>query len=274
MGDSAEAGMVCRVETDTGGTWRKGEFVRWTDLFAFVEGMLVWLGLLVLSMALLIGALAARNPGKTNFTSQLTALSQNGALHYAISISLYAVLLFFFWRIAKRVSDSALAARFRSLPLPTFLIAVFTGMALAVAVPMVIALLMQHNLVELKPTQNEQHMVPHAVGDWLVALFAIAVMAPLTEELYFRGILLGWLKRKMPVVLAVLLNAAIFGLVHFSFVQHPGTGGLLITGILMLVGLIAATFAVRTGSLWASFGVHSGYNAVLVTLPMIQVLLR
>lgn len=269
-----EAGMVCRVETDTGGTWRQGEFVRWTDLFAFVEAMLVWLGLLVFGLAMAIGALAAAHPDKAGLTAEMKALAQNGALHYAMTISLYLVLLFFFWRIAKRVSDSALAARFRTVPLPTFLIAVLSGMALAVVVPLLIGYLVQHHAIDLKPTKNELHMVPHSINDWLMGLFAVAVMAPLTEELYFRGILLGWLKRKMPVVVAVLLNAAIFGLVHFAFLQHPGAGGLLITGILMLVGLIAATLAVRTGSLWASFGVHSGYNAVLVSLPMLHMLLH
>jgi membrane protease YdiL (CAAX protease family) len=255
-----------------GGAWRKSEFVLWTDIFVVVEAFLVWLGLIVLAVAVTVAALAAQGFTPDLVRPAMAGFMRTSAFHHAVSISLYLVFLYFFWRIARRVSTDALAARFRALPWPTVTIAALVGMALAVSVPLLSAYLANHHIIELVPTKSELKTVPHSPVEWVIALASVGLVAPLVEELYFRGIVLGWLMRKMPLAAAVLANAAIFGLVHFSFVDHAGLGGWYITGILALVGLVAGVLAVKTRSLWASFALHSAYNATLISLPLLRLL--
>lgn len=269
-----ENGCVCPIEADSGGMWRKGEFVRWTDLFVFLEAILVWLGLVVVGMVVAAAVLSAQHQPGQLLAQRLTELAREPAFHYAFSASLYLVMLAFFVRVARRVADKSLAARFRPLSVTTVVISVLIGMALAVVMSLVIGVLTQHNMIKLEATTSELSIVPHSLPTWLAGLGAIGLIGPFTEELYFRGILLGWLTHKMPVAAAVPLSALLFGLIHFSFVTHQGLGGWVVTGVITLVGLIAAILALKTRSLWAAFSLHAGYNSVLISLPMLQIFLR
>jgi membrane protease YdiL (CAAX protease family) len=50
---------------------------------------------------------------------------------------------------------------------------------------------------------------------WVLAGFASLVLAPVAEELFFRGMLFRFLKGRCGIHLACLLSAAIFSLLHF-----------------------------------------------------------
>lgn len=269
----AENDCVCRIDADTSGAWRKGEFIVWTDLFVFIEAMLVWLGLMVVVMAAAAGILAAQQIPADDLAARAGRLVGEPVFHHATVISIYVVMLFFFFRVARRVADGAMA-RFRAVPWQILVIAALTGMALAVLVPLLTYFLTQQHLIELQPTRNELRLIPHSAGEWVMAVAAIGFVAPLTEELYFRGLLLGWLKQRMGALAAVVASAAVFGLVHFNFLDHQGAAGWYVTGVVTAVGVLTAAAALRTGSLWTSFAIHSGYNTVLISLPMLQTLLR
>lgn len=45
-------------------------------------------------------------------------------------------------------------------------------------------------------------------------LLAAGILAPIAEEAFFRGVLYGWLRRRLGLVLAVSISALVFGLVH------------------------------------------------------------
>ncbi len=45
-------------------------------------------------------------------------------------------------------------------------------------------------------------------------LFQIVILGPVVEELFFRGFLFGWLRKKMPFVLAALCVSALFSVIH------------------------------------------------------------
>ena len=252
------------------GTWRKGEFVRWTDLFIFIEAALVWIGVVFAIAFLVAAALIAMHYPPNTLERAVAGLVKNFVFLQAVTASYYLVLLYFLWRIARRVSTSSLVARYRALPFAKFALSALLGMALGVAVPLLNAYLMRNHAVDIQLTKGERLMTPNTLGQLPLVLLTIALIAPFIEELFFRGILLSWLKRKMPLVLAVVVSAAIFALVHFDFLSHPGLGGWYITGVLATVGLINAVLAVRTGSLWAPFGLHAAYNAMLIILPLLS----
>jgi membrane protease YdiL (CAAX protease family) len=86
----------------------------------------------------------------------------------------------------------------------------------------------------------------------LLFLLVVVVMAPLVEELYFRGMVLGALERRLAPVPAVVISAGVFALAHLQGAQFPA---------LLMFGLIAGALRVRTGRLAPAVLAHVGFNA-------------
>lgn len=87
----------------------------------------------------------------------------------------------------------------------------------------------------------------------LASLLVAIVVAPVCEEIFFRGFLLPGLARVMPVWAAVVASALVFGLAHAdlgSFVP------------LVVIGLVVGVLRWRTGSLWPGIALHALNNAV------------
>lgn len=97
----------------------------------------------------------------------------------------------------------------------------------------------------------------------VVMLLSTAVVAPIVEELIFRGILMSRLSKVMNIVLAALFSTMTFGLLHGNIVQ--------ITYAVVL-GLIMSFIAVRCASLLASCFFHIIVN-VIGSLSITQMLL-
>lgn len=96
----------------------------------------------------------------------------------------------------------------------------------------------------------------------LFTLLAAVVVAPICEEVFFRGYLFGGLLRGINVWLATLISALLFTLVH-------GDIGSAVP--LFIIGLILPILRWRTGSLWPGVALHSVNNliAALTVLPFI-----
>jgi membrane protease YdiL (CAAX protease family) len=91
-----------------------------------------------------------------------------------------------------------------------------------------------------------------------VPLFAlgVVVLAPIAEELLFRGVLLRALVRRTTPGLAVFATALVFALVHV--VGDPGTG--YYVPAFLALGLLSGWRAQRTGNLSQSIFLHMGFN--------------
>ena len=87
-------------------------------------------------------------------------------------------------------------------------------------------------------------------------LLGVVVVAPVAEELLFRGALLRGLLRRTNPFVAVFGSALIFGLVHV--VGDLGTG--YYVPAFVMLGVISGWMAVTTGNLAASIGLHMGFN--------------
>ena len=251
--------------TQESGSWRKSEFVRWQDLFAPVEAFIVWLGLVSLSLAVVMAVNTRMGRSNSSVLNFLTTARKDFNSEQILLASVYLVVLFFLWRIMRRVSNEALVARYRSIGWSAFLLALLGGILLASGTIFMIEELSRRAVVEFHSSPAERSLLPPSPANLPIALLTIALIAPFVEELYFRGILLSWLKRKMFTPLAALLSAALFAGLHFRFVSHPGADGWLFTTTIGLVGLVNAVLALRTRSLWGPFAVHAGYNATLVS---------
>ena len=139
----------------------------------------------------------------------------------------------------------------------------FAGLGLQLAALLPTALLVTVHGTEAK--QDVVNIADRAHGAQIpLIVLAVAVLAPLTEELLFRGVLLRGLLRKVSPAWAVFVAAAVFGLVHL--VGDPSVGSLVALPAIMALGVVSAWQAASTGSLSRSILLHVGFNALTVVV--------
>jgi hypothetical protein len=92
------------------------------------------------------------------------------------------------------------------------------------------------------------------VGFLSYALAAV-VITPLAEEILFRGLLFGWLRRSLGAVAAALVSGALFAAVHFSLTALAQ---------LVILGVFLAYLYQRSGSLWVAAFFHAVFNAASI----------
>jgi membrane protease YdiL (CAAX protease family) len=100
---------------------------------------------------------------------------------------------------------------------------------------------------------------------WIAAVWV--VVAPVTavvEELLYRGLLYRWFRERLPIWLAVLASALIFGLLHGSLLSPGGWMGAHMALSLTLFGVIAILLFEGSGSLWPSILIHFVNNSLFV----------
>jgi len=97
-----------------------------------------------------------------------------------------------------------------------------------------------------------------------LAAFAVAVVlvAPLAEELLFRGALLRALLRRTTPAGAIFLSALVFALVHP--LGDPEVGSVIVVPAILTLGVISGYLAVRSGNLSRSIMLHAGFNLLTV----------
>jgi membrane protease YdiL (CAAX protease family) len=95
-------------------------------------------------------------------------------------------------------------------------------------------------------------------GAYLMAVFGVT-LAPLLEELFFRGMLYPVLRRAVGIGSAVVLTAIAFALIHGAQLGYAWAPLLSI----FVVGLVFTAVRERTNSVAASFLMHCGYNLAL-----------
>ncbi|MEY4229955.1 MAG: hypothetical protein RLZZ362_804 [Actinomycetota bacterium] len=101
--------------------------------------------------------------------------------------------------------------------------------------------------------KSARDLYDSADGLWLLVLILIVVVgAPLVEELLYRGLLQGAFVRRVDDVLAVVLVAAWFAIIHFRPVEYPG---------LFAIGLVLGVCALVTRRLGMSVVAHCAFNA-------------
>ena len=87
---------------------------------------------------------------------------------------------------------------------------------------------------------------------FLAALIVVA--APLAEEILFRGVLFGWLRRHVSFWPSAFASALVFSLLHMIVEVIPPT---------IALGLVFAWMYERSGSLWTPIAVHMLHNGVV-----------
>ena len=114
-------------------------------------------------------------------------------------------------------------------------------------------------LVDLRPDVGvaEQAL---ARADPVILVVALVLIAPVAEEIFFRGVAYNaWLREYGPTR-ALIGSAVLFGFIHGSvFLFVP----------IVVLGVVLALVYRRTGSLPAAIALHAGFNGITVALGLL-----
>lgn len=91
-------------------------------------------------------------------------------------------------------------------------------------------------------------------ADMILLLAGVAVFVPIVEETAFRGFLTDWLARRLRPWVAVLISAALFGVIHGFTAALPVAG----------IGLVCGWLRLRTGGLWLPVALHGLINGIAI----------
>ena len=86
------------------------------------------------------------------------------------------------------------------------------------------------------------------------------IVAPVAEEVIFRGYFYGVIRRYGGRIPAILTSSLLFAAIHVHLPSVPG---------LILLATILCLLYERTGSLWAPITMHAAFNASTIVYLML-----
>ena len=90
------------------------------------------------------------------------------------------------------------------------------------------------------------------------------IAAAFAEEILFRGVILGLLRKQWNTAAAVIVPSVLFGLVHIMEMQEFSVSDCVqVTAAGTLAGIMFSVIAVRSGSVWNSGIVHAAWNMII-----------
>lgn len=171
---------------------------------------------------------------------------------------LYLIVILCFFRLIRR------PIRELGLVRPLFrhiLLGLMMGVFLLVAVGLIGSFLA--NKLGTPAPQSFTLVLMGAQYDWQLILLILlgGVIAPIKEEVFFRGIFYSPFRQEYGRVKGILFTAGLFALLHFDVVRF----------IPLLVGGVVLTWLYeKTGSLWPSIIAHGTWNTLMALMVWIQ----
>ena len=221
----------------------EGRDVPWTVTHVTV-GLFLFLGLLIAAVFVsrAIGSL---------YPAQELALQTWVAVHL-LALGVGAVV----WFLGARMAASP--ARALGLTLPRTSPGVSALLALAVLSASILSTFIYGLVVDglglefLRPPEIDGNTIFSGVGV-LLTFQALAVVTPISEELLFRGFVLGGALPRIGPGPAVVATALLFSALHLKpEVMIP----------IFITGLALGWLYVKTGSLWPCIAAHAGQNTL------------
>ncbi|MBQ9608187.1 MAG: CPBP family intramembrane metalloprotease [Lachnospiraceae bacterium] len=101
--------------------------------------------------------------------------------------------------------------------------------------------------------------VTGASASWLMYM-SVFLLAPVAEEILFRGLILTYARKCIPIYAAIILQAFLFGLYHGNIIQ----------GIYaFILGMLLGYIAIKTGTLFAGICFHIALNISIIFVPAV-----
>jgi membrane protease YdiL (CAAX protease family) len=177
-----------------------------------------------------------------------------------------SLILGYHWSARER-DWIGLRARFTPVGRTPLILGALTAPAL-IAVTTMLGFILKAIGITLKDTP-EPPILPHHWAQLPFAFLLIVILAPICEELFFRGLLLDWLKQKINVWIAALILSVVFSLLHLNPFSLGAVGWLAFFHR-FLMGISASALAIKYRSLWPSFTLHATVNGIACIAAMVE----
>jgi len=148
--------------------------------------------------------------------------------------------------------------------------ALVMGVVLAVLAMLLLSVLPEETQRQM--IEQSDLLMPETVGEAALLLVIAVLLAPLVEELYFRGIVLRVLGARLPFAGAAAFTAVFFSLMHGHLFTMPDVAGWVLSGVIFVLGMVLAWLTRWSGSLRPAIAMHAAYNFVLF-MPSIGAML-
>ncbi len=109
--------------------------------------------------------------------------------------------------------------------------------------------------------QAATELIMEAEGRWecFAVLLMVSVLAPISEELVFRGYIYHSFRAHRSMLLSVLTASLLFGIMHYDLFRLLP---------LTLVGVFLNLMAIRSDSLWGAMIVHGVWNFMTASIVL------
>lgn len=135
------------------------------------------------------------------------------------------------------------------------------GLALTTVVSLALTRLV--GLTDPSAADNTAIITAAEGSPWLwVMVFGTVVGAPVSEEIFFRGLALRSLEKRLGTAWAIPLSALVFSLPHF--INGGVAGSIVLLGSIFVVGVVLAAAAIHFDRLGPSIVAHMVFNGVSV----------
>jgi membrane protease YdiL (CAAX protease family) len=101
--------------------------------------------------------------------------------------------------------------------------------------------------------------------NFAISMLLVGFLAPISEELYFRGLLHGWMMKGLPRAVRIVGSSLLFGLAHLDSIPVAASA--------FILGGANAILYERTRSIFAPIAIHMFNNMIGVLLLYLSRLL-
>jgi membrane protease YdiL (CAAX protease family) len=168
----------------------------------------------------------------------------DGANIVSVTLIIGAVVVFYKEKLA--------SLGFTSKKVPKALLYGAVGFVVAFAIAGIVGYPIEQRF-GVDPTQEALSQAPETTGLFPLVFVSAAIIAPVAEEIIFRGYFYKAFRDRFKPSYAIVLSAALFSVLHFE---------LLATAQLFVIGIALAYVYEKTGNLMAPITLHVLNNAV------------
>ncbi|MGH2795949.1 MAG: lysostaphin resistance A-like protein [Actinomycetota bacterium] len=185
----------------------------------------------------------------------VTAIEDETIAVLMATLLIEASLGFWVWlwvRLRHRVGAAALGLTFRRGDVGAGILAAVIGLAAGAAVTQLV-LTIANNVTD-RPVETPQQLpeIQHGTELFLAGI-AVVIVAPIAEELFFRGFIYQALRKWRGPTQGMFLSAGVFAIAHVSPVIMPS---------IFVLGVILAYLFEKRASVVATIAAHVAYNMI------------
>ncbi len=106
-------------------------------------------------------------------------------------------------------------------------------------------------LIRIIPSYNQVSNVLNQSNASIFKMIILVIFVPICEEILFRGVIFGFLKKNYNLIISIFIQAIIFSMMHFNIIQGIYT---------FILGVVLAIVYVYSESILTCMILHMVYN--------------